>query len=135
MDQVAALADAAWSRGMYTVLDMHQDSFSRFLGDGCGVGFPAWVSGNEAIQAPGGKSCGSMWAVKTAFSATMHRAYTDFFNDKHDARTHFVDMWGHVADRLKTLPGIIGYDLINEPWGDEDTELTPLYEDAAWAIQ
>ncbi len=133
LDKVAALADAAFARGIFTVIDMHQDSFSRFVGDGCGVGFPAWVSGHDASKLPG-KPCGTMWAVNAALSDSMHHAYDGFYKNEHDGRTHFIEMWAHIAQRMKAHPGVIGYDLINEPWADEDQELTPLYEDTAWAI-
>ena len=133
LDKIAALTDAAWARGIFTVVDMHQDSFSRYLDNGCGVGFPAWVSGHDATHLPTGK-CDKMWAVTSAMSSTMHRAYGAFYNDDHHARTHFMEMWTHIAERLKTHPGVIGYDVINEPWGDEPGELVPLYTDAAWAI-
>ncbi len=28
--------------GILTIVDMHQDSYSRYLNKGCGDGFPKW---------------------------------------------------------------------------------------------
>src|SRR5262249_23634616 len=42
LDYLTRIADEAWSHGIYTIVDFHQDGYSRFFG-GCGEGFPKWT--------------------------------------------------------------------------------------------
>jgi len=44
-------------------------------------------------------------------------------------------MIGRVASALASHPGVIGYDLLNEPRGDEVMDLGPLYNEAAAVIR
>src|SRR5439155_19490463 len=43
LDYYRTAVEAAWARGVYVVVDFHQDGFSRWLVSGCGEGFPKWA--------------------------------------------------------------------------------------------
>lgn len=39
------------------------------------------------------------------------------------------------AERFADNPAILGYDMLNEPFGDEVKQISPLYEDIAARIR
>jgi endoglycosylceramidase len=43
-------------------------------------------------------------------------AYQDIFDNNHGMLDDFVAFWSHAAQQFKDVPGIIGYDVINEPF-------------------
>lgn len=136
LDYYAGAAHAAWERGLHVIVDFHQDAFSRFSVGGCGEGFPAWALPPEIPpdEPDNGPACAD-WGVKMQSDTGMKAAWDAFHADAHGAKTRYLAMLESVSARLAAEPGVIGYDIMNEPWGDEPTELNPFYEEAAVALR
>lgn len=131
------IANAAWQRGIYTIVDFHQDGFSRYSVSGCGDGFPGWALPPEVTPAAPDNSGGAChnWGVMMTLDPGMHTSWSHFYADTHGVRTRYLMVWNRIVPAFVSNPGVIGYDLLNEPWGWEAAELLPLYEDAAAIIR
>ena len=116
LDRVEQRVNWYTSRGMYVMLDMHQDLYSIFLG---GDGAPEWAcrtNGATPISLPGG----SPWWLKN-IDATVVNSWINFwqYTNHKDLQDHYILAWKKVAERFKNNPYVIGYDLMNEPWGGD----------------
>ncbi|MCA9770836.1 MAG: cellulase family glycosylhydrolase, partial [Myxococcales bacterium] len=132
LDYYAQAVDWAWERGLRTIVDIHQDSFSRFTNQGCGEGFPRWAVASDVptVEPDNSPENCADWGTQMIFDFPMHFAWNRFYSDAEGARTRYLAMIARIAERLGSRPGVAGIDLINEPWGLEDTEILALYEDA-----
>lgn len=131
-----AMVKAAAARGLYVIVDFHQDAYSRFTLDGCGEGFPAWTLPPSVAPATpdNGAACAD-WGIRMLGDATLATCWTAFYGDTYGVRTRYLAMIARVATALTGEAMVIGYDPINEPGGNEATEIAPFYEDAARAIR
>lgn len=115
LDQVQERVEWYTSRGMYVMLDMHQDIYSEvFSGDGA----PLW-----AVRSDGASLDVTMdgpWWLKNIAPAVVN-SWTNFWGySKHkDLQDHYIMSWKFVAERFKSNPKVIGYDLMNEPWAGD----------------
>jgi endoglycosylceramidase len=103
------------SRGMYVMLDMHQDIYSIHLG---GDGAPLWAI--EPNGHPLEFSIDGPWWLQNLSPAAI-AAWVNFwsYSEHTYLQEHYTAMWQHVAERFRDNPYVIGYDLMNEPWGGD----------------
>ncbi|MHA6762641.1 cellulase family glycosylhydrolase [Streptacidiphilus sp. PAMC 29251] len=107
-------ARVAWynAKGYQVVLDMHQDVYGPAVG---GEGAPAWATDDGGLPV----KSQSPWALTYAQPGVVH-AFDEFWGtrpDHPDYQQQYIAAWTHVATRFAGNAGILGYDLMNEPWG------------------
>jgi endoglycosylceramidase len=127
----------AWERHIHVIIDFHQDAFSRYQVNGCGDGFPRWaIPEGVRLDTPNnlGKRC-KLWGAEMIWDIDMHTCWNRFYNDTYGVRTKYLEMLDRVSREFGNHPAVLGYDLLNEPWGDEIDEIAPLYEDAAVVVR
>ncbi|CAL5220637.1 g2681 [Coccomyxa viridis] len=137
LDYYLGLVEALYKQGVYTLVDMHQDFYSRWLNKGCGEGFPQWaVLVNPLLTKPptNGVFC-TAWILQGPFDLSTWLNWYMFYQGSEGVRNSFLDMWEYLAERFADNPAILGYDMLNEPFGDEVKQISPLYEDIAARIR
>lgn len=146
LDYVASLVRALSALDILSIIDMHQDAYARVLDKGCGDGFPEWAVSPRAAAAASvkqeptntnattGARCAA-WLPAALLDVPTAAAWADFYDDASGARSAFVNVWRRVAAALASEPGVLGYDILNEPALSEKISIAPLYTDVADAIR
>ncbi|MEO6988536.1 MAG: cellulase family glycosylhydrolase, partial [Aquihabitans sp.] len=107
-DRLSAAIDRAEAHGLLVILDMHQDVFgARF--DGAGI--PDWATRDDGL--PYTKH--DVWLINYLEPA-VQAAWEHLYEDA-DLRAQQIEAWTEVVTRYKDHPAILGYDLLNEPFG------------------
>ncbi|MBI4617744.1 MAG: glycoside hydrolase family 5 protein [Planctomycetes bacterium] len=94
-------------RGIWVILDMHQDLWARPFG---GDGAPKWATKDDLVDP---NVLLEPWGL-TYFTEEVRANFDRFWNvDAFQAK--FRRAWATVVRRLGKSPTVIGYDLFNEP--------------------
>jgi endoglycosylceramidase len=111
-DVAGTIADLT-SRGIFSLADFHQDDFGPVY---AGEGFPTWASLDDGLSnQPQG------FFQDYVANPAMNRAFDNFWDDRAGPggvglQERYASAVGHVAQTLAGQSGLIGYDIINEPW-------------------
>ncbi|MFC1412848.1 cellulase family glycosylhydrolase [Streptacidiphilus sp. N1-12] len=104
----------AWyqAKGYQVLLDMHQDVYGPAVD---GNGAPAWAtdSGGQPVKPQ------SPWELTYTQPGVVH-AFDEFWGTRPDHpeyQQQYVAAWEQVAKYFAGNTAVIGYDLMNEPWG------------------
>jgi endoglycosylceramidase len=98
---------------LYVLLDLHQDGW----GPGAGAnGFPQWMdlfngAENNMVPWPSGYTANP--AVSAAFGSLWNNQAGP---DGVGIADQVAVMWAALAKGVGSNPGVLGYDLLNEPW-------------------
>ncbi len=148
LDEVADAVALLRERGVYTLLDLHQDAWGPSLA----------AAPDEACEPPavpaGGWDGAPEWATfddgeprcttgTREFVPAVIAAWRAFFDDREGPggvgiRTRYVRMFAHLVSRFASDDAVAGYDLMNEPnvFAPEDQlVLSQFYEDALEAMR
>jgi endoglycosylceramidase len=104
-----AIVDAAWKRGIRTVVDFHQDVYAENY---CGDGFPAWTIPGTP-PAPH-HDCPD-WGTAYLLNADVKAAFDRFWSETGGVQADYLALWDRMALRYKDRAGVIGFEPINEP--------------------
>jgi endoglycosylceramidase len=128
LSRYQALLDAAWARGMWTVVDFHQDIYAQAF---CGDGFPEWTL---PPPAPAPHHDCMNWQLEYLNDPGVQAAFDRFWAAGSTVQAEYVAAWDVMIGRFKDEPGVVGFEPINEPgWGTADeptfdaTTLTDFY--------
>ncbi|KAH3759248.1 glycosyl hydrolase family cellulase [Pelomyxa schiedti] len=165
LSSMAKIASDLSAHGIYTIVDLHQDVYSRHE---CGEGVPDWATyipaDVEPFPAPLRnvtldfdpttgyptiESCLLYDFFKYYFTKETGAVFQALYDNTNGIQTSWVNFWVEVAGYFKDIDGVLGYELINEPWagdiygkrglfipGEADrVNLAPMYEAANDAIR
>jgi endoglycosylceramidase len=124
VDEIRSQARAAGERGIYTIIDMHQDAWGPFVATPAGAscpagsepsngwdGAPEWATPDPAEV----DSCRPADGEAKPGSDLVVEAWDRFYRDANGIQSQLVDVWEHLAGSLADEPSVAGYDLLNEP--------------------
>ena len=140
VDRIAQVVDWARGQGMYVIIDMHQNAYSRFVGAGPGVdlsqlsGAPKWATVTDGLPS-------RVFGGQRELNPTVFEAATNFWYNRDGIQDEYIAAVAFLAKRFKDDSTVAGYSIFNEPWpgwnvspGFEDLLLFPFYRRVIDAI-
>ncbi len=147
LNEVAESVAKLRQRGIYTLIDLHQDAWGASLAAGPDEvcpdskpaggwdGAPAWATFDEGRPRCNARARELVPAVRAAWE--------NFFRNRKGPggigiRTRYVQMFAHVVKRFAADNAVAGYDVMNEPnqfLEENAAVLSQFYEDALHAMR
>ena len=109
----------AHKAGISFFLDFHQDLYGVAFGPEApswADGAPAWATITDGLP----HIAGDLWSDAYLISPALNRAFEHFWNNDPvcglGLQEHYARMLRHTAKFFRGMPGLLGYDLWNEPY-------------------
>jgi hypothetical protein len=140
LDRIAQVVDWARAAGLYVIIDMHQNAYSRYVGTGTDVdlsynsGAPKWATFTDGFPS-------RVFETKRELNPAVFEAATNFWYDRAGIQDEYIAAIAAIATRFKDDSTVAGYSVFNEPWpgwnlppGFDDLLLFPFYRRVIDAI-
>jgi endoglycosylceramidase len=98
-----------WAHGIYSLLDFHQDMYNELFQ---GEGAPDWAVKDDGLPAVPREGFPDNYLLMPALQV----AYDNFWSNVDGLEDDYAAAWRHVAARFRSVPGVLGYELFNEPF-------------------
>ncbi|WP_067722997.1 endoglycoceramidase I [Nocardia yamanashiensis] len=108
LDRVAGIVDTLAQYGIHTLLDNHQDGLSKIWN---GNGFPEW-----SLAARPGALEPNIGFPLYYLMPSMNRGWDEVWNNSNGVLDYLGQALGALAARVQGHPGVLGIELLNEPW-------------------
>jgi endoglycosylceramidase len=116
LDKVAAVIDTLRGSGIYVLVDFHEDGWSKEI---CEDGAPLWAIDPPPAMLVGGPGPLASGPDCHTASAAI-KAFNNFFDGTDGLQDDYVAMATFVAQRFAGDQQVLGYEIMNEPIGDDD---------------
>jgi endoglycosylceramidase len=126
IDSLLQLASACAQQGVYTLVDLHQDNWSKYVGSD---GAPFWAHDPPLPASDLDESAGN----QPTTSAVVQAAFDGFFGDAALMQA-YANMAGQLAAAIDRQPGILGLEIMNEPLATQ-AQLAPFYAQVASSVR
>ena len=118
------MADTCWKYGVYTLVDLHQDAYSKEIGED---GAPLWA----IIPPPETLLEGPLTEEELSdrrSSPEVIAAFNSFFDNVDGLQDEYAEMAAYLAQRIESCPGVIGLELMNEPVAFQEDRLADFHD-------
>lgn len=109
LNHIAQTVHMLWAHGVYSLLDFHQDMYNELFQ---GEGAPDWAVDDDGLPALPKHGFPANYELMPALQVT----YDNFWNNVDGLEDDYAAAWRHVAARFRGVPGVLGYELFNEPF-------------------
>ena len=142
LERINQVVGWAQANGMYVILDMHQNAYSRYVGPPAErfanlrfySGAPAWATITDGFHS-------QAYLGQREVNAAVFEANTNFWYNRNGIQDEYIAAVAVLAKRFKNVSTVAGYSIFNEPlpgWnlppGFEDLLLFPFYRRVIDAI-
>ncbi|EPS43100.1 hypothetical protein H072_2932 [Dactylellina haptotyla CBS 200.50] len=133
LDITATIIKKFQDNGIYTLVDQHQDVWAaQICGHGAPLWFvqPDWVAPERRMPVPqklkpfpvdsngipSEADCKTIDWATSYLDIAVANAFGRLYNNHDNLGDAWAKYWKVVAENYHAFPGVMGYDLMNEPW-------------------